>query len=255
MHIVNPKLTNDWLRSRCTGRGVEVAVIDSGVEASHPDLAGRVKRACLVAKGPDGRIACRETPAAESRDSYGHGTAVAGAVLGIAARAEIISVKVLDQYNQCTGHELIAGLQWALDQRVKLINMSLATAKKQFVSALYELCEQAQNQDTIIVASKRNFGDVGWPAIFSSVIAVDREDFPEKYWVRYYPKNVIDFGAAGTNVKLPARDGSYAVLTGTSFATPHVTGMVALLLEAFPELLPAEAKTILKSLAHDVAAS
>ena len=144
--------------------------------------------------------------------------------------------------------ELIAGLRWALDQRIKLINMSLATSKKQFVPELYDLCEQAYNQDAIIVASKRNFGDLGWPAIFSSVISVDRENFPEKHWLRYYPKSIIDFGASGTSVRLPTLQGGYTFATGTSFATPHVTGMIALLLEAFPDLLPSEAKTILKSL-------
>jgi subtilisin family serine protease len=248
MRIINPELTIEWVRGTLSGKGVSVAIIDSGIEAGHPAMAGRVARGCEVAKGDNGEICCRERPGPECVDCYGHGTSVAGAVLGLAPSADLVSVRVLDQYNACTGHELIAGLRWALDQRIKLINMSLATSKKEFVPGLYELCEQAYNQDTIIVASKRNFGDLGWPAIFSSVISVDRESFPENYWVRYYPKSIIDFGASGTGVRLPTLHGGYALVTGTSFATPHVTGMIALLLEAFPNLLPSEAKTILKSL-------
>ena len=66
--------------------------------------------------------------------------------------------------------------------------------------------------------------------------------------MRYYPRSVVGFGAAGTNLKLPTSPAGYGVFTGTSFSTPHITGIVALLREAFPELLPCEARTILKSL-------
>ncbi len=253
MNIVNPVLNWDWLQRTCTGRGTVVAVIDSGVDAEHPELQGKVRQACRVHKNAQGEIGFQVLPGEESRDSYGHGTAVAGVILNLAPQAELVSVKVLNEYNQCSGQELIAGLKWALDQKIKLINMSLATAKKQFVPELMELCEQANTQETIIVAARRNFGDVGWPAVFSSVISVDREDFPDRFLLRYYPRNVIDFGAAGYNLRLPSLHGGYSLLTGTSFATPHITGMIALLLEAFPGLLPAEAKTVLKALSAEPA--
>jgi subtilisin len=248
MQIINPALNVDWMRSHLSGQGVPVAIIDSGVAAQHPDLTGRVKRACLVERDAAGTTTCREIPAEQSLDSYGHGTAVAGAIVGLAPRVELCSVKVLNEYNQCTGQELIAGLRWSLAQGFKLINMSLATAKREFVPQLYELCEQACHQEAIIVAAKRNFGDIGWPATFSSIIGVEREDSVERFLVRYYPRSVVGFGAAGTNLKLPTSPAGYGVFTGTSFATPHITGIVALLLEAFPELLPCEAKAILKSL-------
>jgi subtilisin family serine protease len=248
MQIVNPTLTVDWVRNHLSGRGVTVAIIDSGVAGQHPDLSGRLKRVCLVERGAEGTTVCREVPAEQSVDSYGHGTAVAGAIVGLAPGVDLCSVKVLNAYNQCTGQELIAGLRWSLAQGFKLINMSLATAKREFVPELYELCERACHQDAIIVAAKRNFGDIGWPAAFSSIIGVDREDFVERFLVRYYPRSVIGFGAAGTNLKLPTSPSGYGLFTGTSFATPHITGIVALLLEAFPELLPCEAKAILKSM-------
>lgn len=253
MNIVNPALNLDWLQKNCTGRGSVVAVVDSGVDAAHPDLQGKVSGACVVRKAANGDITFSKQPGNESSDSYGHGTAVAGVILNLAPCAQIVSVKVLNEYNRCTGEELIAGLKWALDQNIKLINLSLATAKKQFVPELLELCEQANNQDTIIVAAKRNFGHLGWPAIFSSVISVDREDYPDRFFIRYHPKSIIDFGAAGCNLRLPSLNGGYALLTGNSFATPHITGIIALLLDAFPTLLPAEAKTILKALSKEAA--
>jgi subtilisin family serine protease len=90
-----------WLASHATGRGVEVAVIDSGVDASHPALAGRISRGCVVAKRRKDQIAVRELKSKESTDSYGHGTAVAGIIAELAPEVKIVNVKVLDEYN-CT---------------------------------------------------------------------------------------------------------------------------------------------------------
>ena len=247
MDIVNPELTIQWVRRQATGKGVTVAVIDSGIDAVHPDVAGAVRRACVVRALPDGTATCEEIPPDRCTDSYGHGTSVAGAILAVAPEAELVSVKVLNEYNQCTGVELMAGLDWTLGQNIRLVNMSLATAKRQFVEGLFGLCERAYRQNTIIVASKRNFGPVGWPAWFSSVISVDRDDFPERYRVRHLRYGPVEFAGHGTNVKLPALRGGYELRTGTSFATPHVTGVVALLRQLFPDLLAWEAKTILKS--------
>jgi len=205
MNIVHPQLTIDWLRENFTRKGVTAAVIDSGVDASHPDLAGVVVRGCVVRRDKQGSIQWEEVPGEECFDSYGHGTSVAGAVLQVAPDVRVVSVKVLNEYNQCTGEELIAGL--------------------------------------------------GWPAYFSSVVSVDREEFDAPYRVRYLPHNPIQFGAHGTNVVLPALNQGYEQRTGTSFATPHVTGVIALMLEAFPDLLPWEAKTVLKWLFPKNAAS
>jgi len=78
------------------------------------------------------------------------------------------------------GDVLIAGLKWALDQNIRLLNMSLTTSKPAYIPKLHELCERAYVQNAIIVASKRNFGDVGCPAMFSSVISADREEYVEQ---------------------------------------------------------------------------
>ncbi len=249
MQILHPDLTMEWLRAHATGKQVSVAVVDSGVDATHPAVAGRLEHACVVGRGPDGAVVCRESSAGESVDSYGHGTGVAGVIASLAPDVRITSVKVLNDYNQCTGEEFIAGLRWAVERRVKLINLSLATAKPAYHSELFELCEQAHVQGLIIVAARRNFGEIGLPAKFSNVIGVDREDFLDRYRIRYYPSQAVTYGAHGTNVRVPGLNGGYALQTGTSFATPHVTGILALLLEPFPDLLCCEAKTILKAFA------
>jgi subtilisin family serine protease len=179
-------------------------------------------------------------------DDFGHGTAVAGIITKVAPATKIISVRVLDEYNVCTGEVLLAGLQWALDQKVRLLNMSLATLMPAFVPRLNDLCERAYAQNTIIVASRRNFGDMGYPAQFSSVIGVDREEYKDLLRVHFRPRDFIEFDARGTDICVLAPGGGYARQTGTSFATPHVCGIVALLLEVYPDLTVAEAKAALK---------
>ena len=243
--LLNPKLTLKWLASHARGKGVEVAVIDSGIDASHPRLAGRISRGCTVKADRHGQIVIREVQGRKNRDNYGHGTAVAGIIADLAPSVRIVSVKVLDEYNSCTGDVLIAGLKWVLDQNIRLVNMSLTTSKQAYVPKLFDLCERAYVQNSIIVASRRNFGDLGCPAMFSSVISVDREEYIEKLRVHYRPKNMIEFDARGTQIKVLAPGGGYAIQTGTSFATPHVCGMVALLLERFPRLTAPEVKAAL----------
>lgn len=245
--LINPEYSLDWLRSNSTGKGVQVAVIDSGMDSQHSDLKGKITRSCTVEK-KDNENCITEIPVEESIDGFGHGTAVAGIIADIAPAVEIINIKVLNQYNSCTGDILIDGIKWALDQNIKLINMSLATIKSQWTQKLSALCEQAYAQDAIMVVSRRNLGPLGCPAMFSSVISVEMgNDFTDKFQTRYKQSNLIELDGHGNQIRVAAPGGGYAVQTGTSFATPHVTGIVALMLEKWPDLLPVEVKTLLKS--------
>jgi subtilisin len=245
LQIINPTLTIDWLTANSTGEGVLVAVIDSGIDASHTALKGKVKRACIVHDRGKGQIECEEIPGEQSHDSFGHGSGVAGIIADIAPGAEFVSVKVLGENNTGSGEALIAGLRWALDQKIKLINMSLATTKKKFVPQLMDLCERAYVQGTILVVSKRNFGELGYPAMFSSVVSVSMEAFENKFNIVHYPENIIEYGARGENVKVVRLHDSYGFSSGTSFATPHVTGIISLLLSIFPDIRSCQVKAIL----------
>lgn len=248
--LINPALNLEWLLQNTSGKGVDVAVIDSGIDPCHPDLAGRIVRSCVVeSDAVHGAMACREIDTHQSSDSFGHGTAVAGVIAAIAPQAGIISVKVLNQYNAFTGEAIIEGIRWALDQRIKLINISLGVIKKQWVPALFELCERAYEQETIMVVSKKNFGPPGWPAAFSSVISVDRAEFADRYDFAFNNKSLIEFDANGSEITVAVPGGGYAIQTGTSFATPVITALTALMLEHYPGLLCVEAKSFLKAIA------
>ena len=87
LQIINPVLTTNWLTANSTGKGVQVAVIDSGIDASHPALKGKVKRACIVHDRGEGKIEYEEIPGKMSYDSFGHGSGVAGIITDIAPSA------------------------------------------------------------------------------------------------------------------------------------------------------------------------
>lgn len=252
--ILDPDITLESLTHGYSGAGVEVAVLDSGVDAAHPALAGRIARACVVRSPDAGPPQPEEIPPESARDlfSHGHGTGVAGVILGIAPGVRLTSVQVLDAENRGAGKALLAGIEWALDQNVKLINLSLSLPTSNFMlmEPLFKLCERAYEQDAVLIASRKNIGRIGLPAQFSSVIAVDSDPAQDKYHLRFLARSLVEFGARGVDVEIPAPEGRFSVRTGTSFAAPHVTGLCALLLERFPGLLPYELKTALSVLAR-----
>ena len=174
--------TLEHVRDSYDGKGIEVAIIDSGIDATHEDLHGSVTRAVRVVEAETG-IAIESASLEENNDDFGHGAAVASVLHSIAPEAKLIDIKVLNEFNACTGDILIKGLKWALEQGYPIINMSLATAKEKFRNDLHALCEQAYLQGTLIVASRRNVGPIGFPAYFSNVISVDREEYRESYSV------------------------------------------------------------------------
>jgi subtilisin family serine protease len=252
--ILDPDITLESLTADCSGAGVEVAVLDSGMDGAHPALAGRIARACVVRDAETGTPRAEEIPPDSARDlfEHGHGTGVAGVILAIAPGVRLTSVQVLDAENRGAGKALLAGIGWALDQNIRLINLSLSLPSSSFMlmEPLFKLCERAYEQDAVLVASRKNIGRIGLPAQFSSVIAVDSEPAQDKYHLRFLARSLVEFAARGVDVEMPAPDGRFSVRTGTSFAAPHVTGLCALLLERFPGLLPYELKTALSVLAR-----
>jgi subtilisin len=225
---------------------VEVAVVDSGIDATHSDLTNRVTFACWVHTSPRGPKV-DERALAQDNDAYGHGTGVAGVIAQIAPNARLLDVRVLDEGNCGQGEILVAGFRWAVERGVRLINLSLAS-KARFAPQLHELCEQAYRQNQVVVAAKRNMPlvDNGFPAELSTCIGVDLDQFPSPFTLRYRPEPPIEYVARGVEVMTTARGGGYTPMTGTSFATPTVAGLCALLIGAYPDLRPFEVKTLLK---------
>ena len=231
------------------GEGINVGLLDSGVDPSHPAVRGRISRAVTI-WSTQGKIHVKELPVEECKDSFGHGTACAGIIADLAPKAEITSIKVLGVANAGSAEVLLEGIKWALDHDIKLINVSLGTTRKEYVIRLFKLMERAYIQDAILVVSKSNVGNNMYPALFSSVISVDRRRIDEKDVFYFSPNDVIEFAARGIGVRTAWLNGQYMEQTGTSFATPHITGIVARLLSYDPNLKPYEIKTILYRIAQ-----
>lgn len=241
----SPGVLDDW-KNR-TGKGVSVAVIDSGIDALHPDLAGKVKE-CVEAQTENKRVLFVPS---EAGDSAGHGTACAGIISRIAPNADIYSVKVLGAQALGDGQAFLAGLEYAVKRRFKVINLSLGTTKPQFFAPLHDLLDRAYQAGCVVVAAANNLPLPSFPSVFSSsLISVSKteETDPHNFGFRF--GEVIELTAPGVNVRTAWLGGGYRSLTGNSFACPHIVGIIALLLESHPELTPFQVKTALYEIAR-----
>jgi subtilisin len=234
-----------------TGKGVHVAVLDTGVDVTHADLQGVVVRSVEVVSTPTGLV-CRDVPAerlpAAELDPVGHGTACAGIIHQLAPEARLISVRVIGGSASGTGEQFVRGLQWVLEQhapRIQAVNLSLGTLQDRFAMPLRNLVDRAYFQGITLVAAGNNMGLNSYPAVFASLLAVDNESFPEPTTFEFHTGKAIELAARGIYVRAPKSGGGYQLWTGTSFACPHVTALVARLLSIRPELTPFQIKTLL----------
>ena len=229
---------------------VTVEVVDSGVDATHPQLRGRVVRAVRAEPaGEDYEIV--ESPPGENADVYGHGTGVASIIAGIAPNAGILDIRVLDARNLSTGEALVAGFRYAVQERARVINMSLA-ARARCAAMLAPLCEQAYRQNQLVVAARRNMplaGEDGFPAELASCIGVDVGAFLSHFQLKFQADSPIEFVAHGEQVVVAAAGGGQTTMSGTSFATPAVSGLCALLVGAHPDLRTFDVKSLLRAFA------
>lgn len=230
---------------------VRVAVVDSGIDACHPDLRDRVVEAWELVLRDE--ICAVSAPVPQNQDLFGHGTGVAGIVASVAPNAELIDIRVLDQKNEATGEMLLAGFERALDTGARVINLSLACSNR-LAPALHALCERAYRSRQVVVAASRNLPlfDLGFPAELSYCISVNLGKYDSAFELGWKPPP-IEVHAQGEHVMTTAAGGGYTAVTGTSFATPNVSGLCALLLGAFPDLQAYELKTLLKWCAQKTA--
>jgi subtilisin family serine protease len=231
---------------RCTGRGVRVAIVDSGIDTEHPDLKGKVKES-VEAVAEDGKIIFRPST---SGDQAGHGTACAGIITSIAPNSELYSVKVLGPNASGSGDMFLSGLDYAIKQKFQVINLSLGTTKRDYFGPLHDLLDRAYHAGCIVVAAANNLPYPSYPSIFSSsVVSVVKRAGGEPFNFGYRYGHVIELVAPGVEVKTTWPGGGYRQLTGNSFACPHIVGIIALLMEAYPDITPFQVKTILYAIA------
>ena len=234
------RVDREWAFGGATGDGATVCVVDSGVDGGHP-LVGGVSRSIAI------RIEDDETHVDEdeSGDVCGHGTACAGIIRSVAPECELVSVRVLGEGFVGSGPALIEGLRWAVEQGFDVINMSLSTTKERFVSDLHALTDAAYFRRSLIVASAHNMPVRSYPWRFASVVSVASHDIDDPLAYLRNPDPPVEFYARGVDVDVAWADGSTLRASGNSFATPHISGICALIRSKHPELTPPEVKTLL----------
>ncbi len=242
-------LNAEWAHGGSTGRGVKVAVIDSGIYASHPAVGG-VNGYVSISEGEGGTLAYDTEP---HEDVYGHGTACAGIIRSLAPECELYSVKVLGPKLSGRGAVFAAGLEWAIDNGMRVCNLSLSTSKKEFYGVLHELADAAYFGNVMLIASANNMPVVSYPAMYASAFSVASHNVADPYLFYYNPKPPVEFGAHGINVRVAWMNGGWTTATGNSFATPHIAGLVTKILGKHPSLTIFQMKAVLRALAANVA--
>ena len=255
--------------SQSTGSGVQTAILDTGIDPKHNDLKSNIAFGVAFDKG---NIKFNEK---DWKDKNGHGTHVAGTVaavdnsfgvVGVAPSSSLYAVRVLNSQGSGYLSDVIAGIEWSVkgpdgvignSDDADIISMSLGTTAN--ISAFHDAVDAAYNNGVVIVAAAGNSGDgnpstpeLHYPAAYDSVIAVGATDINDNAPSWTNSGDHVEIVAPGVSVLSTYRGNSYAYLSGTSMATPHVSGTVALLLSLDSTLTPTEIRNILQTTAIDL---
>ncbi|QOV39503.1 type VII secretion-associated serine protease mycosin [Streptomyces ferrugineus] len=254
------------------GEGVTVAVLDTGVEDDHPDLAGNVLEGKDMvgfgAERGDRAWARHGTAMAGIIAGHGHGPGNGDGVMGIAPEAKILPVRVIledgdparARARSTRGNALAEGIRWAADHGADVINLSLGDDSKSAhpEAGEDEAVQYALKKGAVVVASAGNGGEKGdhisYPAAYPGVIAataVDRYGTRASFSTRRWYATV---SAPGVNVVIADPDHKYYEGWGTSAAAAFVSGAVALVKAAHPDLTPAQIKKLLQDTARNAPA-
>ena len=234
-----------WAWGGSTGKGIKVAVVDSGIEAEHPAIGGQWHGGVIVNYDGRTRSRVRFEEDHERIDLYGHGTACAGIIHSIAPEAELYSVRVLGRDLTGRAYQFAGGLRWAIDNGMQVINLSLSTGREEYFGLFHELADDAYFKNCLLVSAANNVPGASYPSLYSSVLSVAAHDGQDPYTYYYNPSPPVEFGAPGIDVRVAWQNGSTVVTTGNSFAAPHIAGIVTLIRSKHPELTPFQIKTVL----------
>ena len=213
------------------GANVPIAVIDSEIDAAHPDLEGAVTQRFDAVGAP-------EKP-------HPHGTGMAGAIaahrrlLGIAPGARLLAVHTFSSdaaKAESTTFNILKGIDWSVRQGARIINMSFAGPRD---PSLDRALKAAYDKGVVLIAAAGNAGPKSpplFPGADPYVIAVTATDVDDKLFAGANRGKYISVAAPGVDILVPAPEGEYQMTTGTSVAAAEVSGIVALLLERNPKL-------------------
>jgi subtilisin family serine protease len=251
-----------------TGRGVKIAVLDSGIETTHPMLEGLTLADDLAVIDDGLRLTTIE---GQGKDVFGHGTAIAGIIKRVAPEAEIGSFRVLGEQLRSRTLIIREGVRLALERGYHILNCSFGCGREDHVLHYKDWIDEAYLRKCHIVAACNNqdFMKREWPGHFPTVVTVNfattafnggasvlpragntasREVLASDA-LFYRPGNLVEFIAPGQDIVVPWLAGAIKKVTGSSFAAPYVAGLLARLISGCPSLSPLHTKTLLQKLA------
>ncbi|TET56434.1 MAG: peptidase S8 [Dehalococcoidia bacterium] len=240
-----------WVESK--GLGINVAVLDTGIDQNHQDLnvVGGTNTIDGTHWGADGS---------------GHGTHVAGTiaaldnamgVVGVAPDVMLYAVKVLNDSGSGSASSVAAGIEWAVNNGIPVLNMSLGS--RTHSQTLQDACDAAYSAGHLLVAAAGNSGNVRgrgdnviYPAKYSSVVAVAASDVNNRRASFSSTGPAVELMAPGVSILSTLPGDKYGTYGGTSMASPHVAGVAALVWAAAPDLSNVEMRAILQRTAEDL---
>jgi len=228
-----------------------IAVVDTGVYAGHPDLAGKILAGYDYVNNDS-----------NPTDDFGHGTEVSGTaaaignngvgVAGVAFANQVLPVKVLDSTGSGTYSAIVNGITYAADHGARIINLSLGGPSSS--SSLPSAIDYAWNKNVVIVAAAGNSGNntLQYPAACNHVVAVSATDSNDALASFSSFGADVALSAPGVNIATTSMDGGYVSVSGTSFSSPIVSGVVALMASVNPQLSNAQLVDMLKQNVDDI---
>lgn len=234
------------------GRGARIAVLDSGVDRSHPDFA--------AAKIDEFDAFAGEQKSADDVDRHGTGIAgiiaARGTVMGIAPAVDVLSARVFrarsGQGATATTQHILKGMTWSAERGARVLNMSFAGPRDSLVE---RHIGAVVVKGLILIAAAGNGGPdatPAYPAAYDKVIAVTAIDAGGKLYEKANRGGYVAIAAPGVDVIVPGADRSHEFQSGTSYAAAHVSGIVALMLEVNPELTPDATRDLLGRASRDL---
>jgi subtilisin len=241
---------SDWIRpeeARAAletgdGRGVRIAVLDSGIETAHPDFLGRQLTDDVVVEFN------QPMASGQGEDIYGHGTAIAGIIWKLAPKAEIGSFRVLGENLRARSAQISQAAVEAMKRGYHVLNCSFGCGISAHMPLYKEWVDRACLSGVHVVAASCGHDRPEWPADFTSVLGVDCSEDVSTAPLYHRTGHLVEFAAPSKEEHVAWKHGGHRVMMGSSFAAAHLSGLLARLLSVYPLRDPLLAKALLRQL-------